>query len=306
MKKTRYFFALATLFLAFSCAKERGGYVEQTTTGNNVRYLKTPNPFYRLSKVDAFLSSDPGKYIDIYSPSDYSISLSASRSTPIDKPVYGYSQGLNHNIVVTGTRGFVPDVMPYTVTFDGANLDKSVTRAETTNDYSALFGKDVTLSLKRAATRSSETGAGNELAQGGLTASLYIPQEIEILLPAITGKDGLYPLCYYDGFVMQWNADPHNLNGIIVVVEWMGTMMFGYDHPEMYMRKTVHIADDNGTATLEASVFDDIPDTALCHLTIARGAIENKLVDDEYSVKIMAESHVSLPFILIRNICDKQ
>ena len=58
---------------------------------------------------------------------------------------------------------------------------------------------------------------------------------------------------------------------------------------------------DNGECVLDEKLFDNIPDTALCNMYIARGDIENIMVDD-YSHKISVITYVVFQFILIREV----
>lgn len=62
---------------------------------------------------------------------------------------------------------------------------------------------------------------------------------------------------------------------------------------------------DTGEAFLNPDIFNGIPDTALCTLTILRGNVENVLIND-YSCKIAAETHQSIQFILIRNVIENE
>jgi hypothetical protein len=79
-------------------------------------------------------------------------------------------------------------------------------------------------------------------------------------------------------------------------------MAFGQDHPDIIIRRT-DVIPDNGSAVLNSHLFDDIPDTGIVLLTIARGNVENvRLVNNYYTYQIAAETHATLPLILMRNI----
>jgi len=145
-----------------------------------------------------------------------------------------------------------------------------------------------------AATKAGIDGEGQ--------ANLYVPKLIQIENPVVSSEDEEYPLCYYRDFVLEWNRDDDNSNGVMVAVEWTGTMIFGESHPDAYIRNTGHF-DDTGIANLPKELFEGIPDTALCFLTILRGDIDN-IVVDESSYKVYGESHAVLPFILIREITN--
>lgn len=155
-----------------------------------------------------------------------------------------------------------------------------------------MFGSNVTYDLVDSQyTKSDYTS----------DITLYAPEVIEIQYPKISSEDQLYPLCLFNSFGLEWNADEKNENGVMVVIEWRGAMVFGEDYPNAYIRST-DVFPDAGKTCINPQMFDGIPDTALCTLTILRGSIENELVNG-YSCKLVAESHQCIQFIiLIRNV----
>jgi len=150
---------------------------------------------------------------------------------------------------------------------------------------------------------SFEIGSVTKSGQSDSTIELYIPEIINITAPEVKSENEMFPLCYYDGFVLKWNPDLKNENGVLVVVEWYGTMVFGADNPDAYVRH-VDLLPDNGEAVLSNHLFDDIPDTALCHLMVIRGDLENVIIDNA-SHKLVGETHASLPFVLIRELSQQ-
>lgn len=158
-----------------------------------------------------------------------------------------------------------------------------------------FFGSTTNFSISRIALTRSETN------EADTTISMYVPKPIEFVFPSVTSEQETYPLCYYKDLEIEWNADSNNTNGIVVAVEWNGTMIFGANYPDTYIRRVDVINEDNGHAVLNNELFEDIPDTALVTISILRGNIENILIDD-YSYKLIAESHAVLQIILIRDI----
>lgn len=51
---------------------------------------------------------------------------------------------------------------------------------------------------------------------------LYSPAEIEISAPRVDKAQDLLPLCYYDGFLLKWNRDDSNPNGVCIILQWTG------------------------------------------------------------------------------------
>ena len=91
---------------------------------------------------------------------------------------------------------------------------------------------------------------------------------VEITSPAIDPCDPM-PYCYYDDFVVEWNADPNNTNGVVVIAEWNGGIL--HSPSENISLVSADLFDDTGTATLNSRMFEGMPDNALVHLWFIRG-----------------------------------
>lgn len=250
----------------------------------NVRLIK--DPMYSSQAEDSYLPGNYGVYLNYFSNSDNIIGLSASKPAALNSHrITGYS----------GPR-YAPKTKAITlnkfdVTINGKPFSNTVSTKSSIN-VDALFGGVVQFSIyPKTLTKSGSEASDIEM---------YVPQMINIIKPSITKEEELLPLCYYDGFVLGWNADQNNRNGVVIIVEWMGNMVIGSDIPDTHIRRTC-IVEDNGECVLSNSMFDGIPDTAVCHLTILRGNIEKADLCDE-SFNIMAESHEFMNFILIREI----
>jgi hypothetical protein len=148
--------------------------------------------------------------------------------------------------------------------------------------------------------------AGDDEGKGGITISMYVPELLHITSPNIENPEDLLPYCYYDNFVLGWNADPQNENGLVVVVEWNGTDLYGNEYKE-YVRSADIIKNDNGSCVLNNALFDGIPHGALVNIQLIRGNIdvEGKIIhedgSEEYFV-FVAASQAILPIILVREI----
>lgn len=76
-----------------------------------------------------------------------------------------------------------------------------------------MFGSNVTYDLVDSQyTKSDYTS----------DITLYATEVIEIRYPKISSQDQLYPLCLFNSFGLEWNADDKNENGVMVVIEWHG------------------------------------------------------------------------------------
>ena len=171
-----------------------------------------------------------------------------------------------------------------------------------------LFGTNVGFSVFKENAESSgvmkKPGDGGE---GVTIITMYVPELLEITSPNIETPDDLLPYCYYKDFALGWNADPQNENGLVVVVEWNGSDLYGNEYKE-YVRNADIITTDNGKCVLNNKLFDGIPHGALVSIQLIRGNIEvtgliiDNATGEEEEFVFVAASQAILPFILVREI----
>jgi lipoprotein len=286
--------------VAFISALIVGCASDNTATGDKNEdqaevILVQPAEFWTLTNRDDFIAEDGGKYLEFDLQTDYCASINAPKLDPLSNHIMTSFDGINESCALS-TRS-VPLSDCFQVKVNGISLGRDQNE---TMGYMAqenlknVFGKNCDFVIGRKSATRSERAPDT-------TVNMYVPQLIEITSPSVKTGEDLFPLCYYEDMVLNWNADKDNENGVMVVVEWMGTMVFGAQQPDIYMRCIDVIAEDSGTTVLKNELFEDIPDTALVYITLLRGNIENLLIDD-YSYKLVAESHAILPIILIRNL----
>lgn len=248
-----------------------------------------------LRSKDEFIGSDAGKYIENYIPTDYVAGVSALKPGPVEDVSFSAYNEEGYLKMITRGEDKTPKEVPFTITANGIEISHSgATRAQEETDLSGLYGSVAEFSIYSQMTRSG-------LGRVDTVVTAYVPELIEITSPAILTAEQLFPRCYYKNFIIRWNADTDNGNGLIVSVEWLGTRAAGEDYDDVVIRRTTFIPQDNGVFVLPEALFEDMPDTAICYLTLLRAAIEN-VWDEEYSYKIVGETHAVMPFILIRNI----
>lgn len=80
------------------------------------------------------------------------------------------------------------------------------------------------------------------------------------------------PLCYYEDMEIEWNPDPENQTGVVVIAEWNGISMDGSSTGET-IAHSVEV-DDTGSTTLPNEIFEGMPDEALVNLWLVRANIE--------------------------------
>ena len=146
----------------------------------------------------------------------------------------------------------------------------------------------------------SKVTFGEKAPVDELVKEVYVPETMRIAFPQYDSKNHRAPLCYDKDFVIRWNADSKNENGVLVIVRWNGSVLFGEDFASSYVTHT-RCFPDNGSAKLDNSMFEGIPDTAYCTLLVLRGDVENIDVD-ESDYQLFAETHDMLDFVLIKNI----
>lgn len=170
-----------------------------------------------------------------------------------------------------------------------------------------LYGQNVSFTLSR---NISQNVKGSQKLKSNIlsdtTVTMYVPDLVEITSPKVETNKDLMPYCYYKNFVLKWNTDLKNENGLVVVVEWSGMYFTGVKEKK-YVRNIDVITADNGSTILKNEIFNGIPENAIAFITLLRGNIA--IVDDYYSKQgsvdpysLIAETHAILPFILVRNL----
>lgn len=243
--------------------------------------------------IDESMSPSMGKYNDHYKMTDFYVQLNSLKPDPLNEEIVDLSSGL---VDSTLTKVGGPLKSPFSVYVDGipvgheSHITKSGQQSYALED---LYGRNIEYMF-----------VPNSITKGSTepeVVSQYVPHLIEITSPRISSPDEMYPVCHVKNFVLRWNADPQNHNGLIVCVEWMGKKLYGEDIEGSYVRRTAFIPDDNGETTLDPKIFNHIPNTALVYITLLRGGVDNVMVGD-YSYNISNETHIVLPIILARKI----
>ena len=76
------------------------------------------------------------------------------------------------------------------------------------------------------------------------------------------------PLCYYKDMLVEWNEDPENSNGVVIMIEWLGSTAFESPADTSLVRGIV--VEDNGAVVLDNDLFDGIPHYALVNMYLMR------------------------------------
>lgn len=255
------------------------------TTVNHITIQGLPDPV----NISKFHYGDPKAYVNFYTTTDYKFGILSAQDSPLaPRRLYAYSDGESSNTLLTkSTRERAP-----IMTINGLSVTKELdVKSNYKTSISPLFGQVVSFGV------GCQTKA--ELDEN----QLYIPQIISITSPQISPSAQKLPLCDANSFILKWNEDTMNDNGVIVQIEWDGIVLFGKHRDNSHVN-IAKIYPDVGYARLNSEMFEGIPDTALCHLTILRGNVDIIVVDDQ-SFKIGGSSHETMDFVLLRNIRSK-
>jgi hypothetical protein len=162
-------------------------------------------------------------------------------------------------------------------------------------DANNIFGHVMKISIK------SKKGSTFKDGSSSKEVEMYVPKQLNILNPKIESEKDLMPYCYFKDFVLEWNADPNNKEGLVVVAEYTGTSAVPARDKNVHIMNTDIIKEDNGRAVLNNQLWKGIPDTGIVHLSLLRGNVKIEEIDEE-NYKFFAQAQVVLPLILIKDI----
>ena len=298
-----------------SCVKTEPGIIT-----DNKNHLNTSDKYNTSSKFklslqkkyggkqkDTLLAESIGNYTKFLARTDYMIGIMKTSVPHMD------IKSTDLIVAEKDKCGFKylrdPKQLPHIISINGLSLDTFFSKETKSISINELFGSTVNLQIGKNKKFKQSTLDPND---PGEPDDPNIPAEIHIVSPDISQSGDGFPLCYYSDFILRWTGDQSNENGILIIIEWDGSMVFGEHYQNTSIRAT-DLYDDTGECTLNPHLFDDIPDTALCFLTIIRGNAEFMEVDDYgdlddfeetegTSYLFAAECSETIPFVLIRNI----
>lgn len=270
-----------------SCTKSSKEIVEKEAQVGDNFVLNITNDCFMQSVNISEIHSEIGKYAEMFRDSCETIGISSSRYYPLgEETVLAFYDPWDQ----IQTKGGTPGIDVGKIKINGHCLFTPATKAGSGN-ITALFGNSVTFNVSEFAPVTKSGNSDN--------IALYAPQIVRIEFPSVNNEDELFPLCYYQNFVVKWNKDTNNENGIAILIKWNGSMAYGEDYASSYVYHSICVP-DNGIAELPTSMFTGIPDAAICELYVLRGDVES-LEMNENNLRLLAESHDVLSFILVRN-----
>lgn len=302
MKRITIISLLISIIVIPSCSFDES--LESPTNNKAMRLVLSSDKNYTPHIVEDALAGDYTPYLKVLKKADFQVGISSHRDgARSSREKLAFYSG--ESPFKPATRATSQELPKLISSIDGIelnrkNLEAHIPTRNTTDSSLDVFGKTVSFKMRTSATtrtRSSDAESSDDVTE---VFEMYIPQRISILAPAATNPEDNNPLCYFGDFVVRWNVDEQNCNGVLILVEWFGGMAFGGDIEETHVSR-IAIVPDSGEATLDPCIFDDIPDSALCHLIVIRGVIEN-VQGEEYSYNLIGETHHMISFTLIREV----
>lgn len=224
----------------------------------------------------AIFDSRATKYLSFFERTDAFFGVSAVKTTPLrDELVYTKIKSVEN----TSLKNITLNDMVFK---EGRN---NITNS--TN----LFGNQVHFKING---QSNQTNRGRNT-----TITFYSPKKIHITNPAVNNLDERLPLCDANNFVVEWNSDSQNTNGLYLAIRYNGMNIVG-ERSSNLERGVDYIESDNGRFTINPQMFSDIPNMALVEVILLRGNIEVATVNGQ-TVKVYTESHASINCILVKN-----
>ena len=294
MKRVVYF--ILGLVGVLSCTDKGTTILNNCEEEGVISLSISKNKDYQPHIINEAIMGNYGNYLKYFEGTDYEIGISSSKDGLLPRGtsiscISGPSQ-IKKSSLTRSAEGELPVIRSFV---DGLELSRNnLLPTRSSNGITDCFGKTVTFSFKseNAPTRSSEGDSGE--------VDMYVPKAIELLFPYAETKEDLFPLCYYKDFIIRWNEDEKNENGVLVMIDWNGSMILGDDISGAHVCR-IAVFPDNGEARLTERLFEGIPDTAKCELLLMRGNVDN-IEQENYSYKLVGETHQLFSFILIREI----
>jgi len=242
IKNIFYVRLLVFAFLVSSCTDDR----EETDQeiGSQQGDDKEMESSYSL------LDHTPNVYYDFFAEADNIVGFSSLNPGPFQD----FSIVQSSDIANGANKGqFVINKMQI------ANKKGSSVVAKGNAD--AIFGQMMRISIK------SKKGSTFKDGSTSREVEMYVPEQLRILNPKIESEKDLMPLCFSEDFVLEWNADPKNKEGLVVVAEYIGISAVPSKDKNIHIMNTDVIEEDNGRTVLDNEIWKGIPNSGVMVLT---------------------------------------
>lgn len=157
-------------------------------------------------------------------------------------------------------------------------------------DSEDIYGKTLSIQL---GDKSGKTTSGE--------IKMYVPKKLNISKPIPISEKNVTILAHHKNFLLEWNADPKNEEGLMLAIEYLGENVDARKNTDIHIQNVDHIEYDNGKYILKQAMFDDIPNLAYVNLILLRGNVEISEFNNE-TLKLYAESHQRVPLIIVKDL----
>lgn len=232
------------------------------------------------------LDFTPNIYHDYFKQTTYSVGFSSLKSNP-----------LSEHSIVQRISSKEDEKSPSVLINDKKIISLSKANKISKIDSQNIYGKTVRFIVNRGNNSAKSSNTSSEESE----IEMYVPDLLEITNPKIISEKDLFPICYYKDFVLEWNADPNNKEGLVVIAEYFGNNAIPKNDTGEHILNTDIIDTDDGHAVLNNALFKDMPNLSIVHLVLLRGNVVIEEITGE-SYKFFAESHVRLPIVLLKDV----
>lgn len=268
--------SLALVALIFSCNTNETESIEEIAIQETSIELKSS---YNL------LDITPNVYHDYFKQTDHSAGFSSLKANSLAE----------HSIVQRVNIEDEKKTLSFSINDKKVNSFFKANKMSKTSSQN-IYGKTISFKIN---VGNNSTKNRNKSTETGV--EMYVPDLVEITNPRIDNEDDLFPICYYEDFVLEWNADSNNEEGLVVIAEYFGNNAIPENSTNEHILNTDVIDIDDGYAVLNNDLFKDIPNLSIVHLILLRGNVAIEEIEGEL-YKFYAESHVRLPIILVKDL----
>lgn len=238
-------------------------------------------PEQKVETKTSILDWTPGVYSKYFQKTDNTIGFNSLKSHAFsdysDTQRMDFQKGKEQFVSVNGQ---IPQR-------DGKN------QLKISSGSSDIFGKQMTIGFSRKVEgKSSETVE---------EVTLYVPKKLNVSKPVPPSTKKITMVAYYRDFLLEWNADPKNANGLMVAVEYKGENVNSENNSNIHIQNVDHIEIDNGSFVLDDAMFDNIPNLSFVDIILLRGNIRIDDLDGE-TIKTYAETHQRIPILLVKDL----
>lgn len=198
-----------------------------------------------------------------------------------DEPMFMYFDWTDYDHQASSNfvkhRGFVsPSIISLSTLADQIVCKNKMPQIEIDNT-DVLFNHTTTLGLKSSA---DSVSIADEWSTYEATVKVSSAKPITILNPDMSYWECTYPYVYSKDVELEWEADPDNANGVVIIASFEG-LVLADEVSTMTPMYSATLVEDNGYAVLDNTMFEDMPEGAFVMMIMLRANIEDLVIDGD-------------------------